>query len=82
MFKDYYYLKEELVEFCKKEGLQATGSKQMITERIAHYLDTGEKKVQELPNIKNSGTEQINLSTIIETPFICSENYRLFLKKT
>ena len=26
-FKEYYFLKEELKDFCKKEGLKVSGSK-------------------------------------------------------
>ena len=34
-FKQFYYLKEELVCFCRDNGLQTTGSKAELTERIA-----------------------------------------------
>ncbi|MFR6330222.1 MAG: SAP domain-containing protein [Eisenbergiella sp.] len=40
-FRSYYYLKEELVSFCRENGLPASGGKEEITERIACYLDTG-----------------------------------------
>lgn len=40
-FRQYYYLKEELVCFCRDNGLQTTGSKAELTERIATYLSTG-----------------------------------------
>ena len=39
-FRSYYYLKEELVSFCRENGLPASGGKEEITERIACYLDT------------------------------------------
>ena len=39
-FRNYYYLKEELVEFCRKEGLKIGGGKLELTERIATYLET------------------------------------------
>lgn len=42
-FREFYYLKEELVNFCRENNLQTTGAKIEITNRIAHYLDTGEK---------------------------------------
>ena len=41
-FRDFYYLKEELVDFCRKNGLPVSGGKLEITERIARFLDTGE----------------------------------------
>lgn len=40
-FLNYYYLKEELVEFCRKNGLPVSGAKTEITKRIAYFLDTG-----------------------------------------
>ena len=40
-FKEYYFLKEELKDFCKKEGLKTRGSKIQLEERIIYYLDTG-----------------------------------------
>ena len=42
-FREYYYLKEELIDFCRKNNLQTTGGKIELTERIAHFLETGEK---------------------------------------
>ena len=41
-FRDYYYLKEELIDFCRKNNLQTTGSKIELTDRISKYLDTVE----------------------------------------
>ena len=40
-FSDYYWLKKELVDFCTRQGLKTSGSKLEITERIAHFLQTG-----------------------------------------
>lgn len=41
-FRDYYYLKEELVSFCRENGLPVSGGKIELTERIAVFLETGE----------------------------------------
>lgn len=81
-FKSYYYLKEELVVFLRQEGLQTTGGKMELTNRIAHYLETGEK-LSSKTNIKTTkdvGT--ITTDTIIESDFVCSEKHRLFFKQT
>ena len=43
-FLEYYYLKEELVCFCRENGLPTSGGKAELTERIAYYLDTGKIK--------------------------------------
>ena len=41
-FKDYYWLKEELQNFCRENGMSASGSKLEISERIETFLMTGE----------------------------------------
>ena len=40
-FKEFYYLKEELVNFCRENNLPTSGGKIELTERIAYFLDTG-----------------------------------------
>lgn len=37
-FREFYYLKEELVDFCRRYGLPTSGGKLEITEKIAHFL--------------------------------------------
>ena len=39
-FRDFYYLKEELVNFCRKNGIPVSGGKIEIADRIAYFLDT------------------------------------------
>lgn len=79
-FREFYYLKEELVDFCRRYGLPTSGGKLEITERIAHFLDTGEvvaaKKVQKKSQIIGN----ITTDTEIEPNFVCSENHRAFLR--
>ena len=58
-FKEYYFLKEELKEFCRNEGLKISGSKNQLEERIIYYLDTGkslddEKPIQDKSNFQKS----------------------------
>ena len=36
-FKNYYFLKDELKEFCSNEGLKTSGNKQDLEKRIIHY---------------------------------------------
>lgn len=36
-FLNFYYLKEELVDFCRENGLPVSGGKLDLTERIAHF---------------------------------------------
>ncbi len=79
-FREFYYLKEELVDFCRKYGLPTSGGKLEITERIAHSLDTDEviatKKVQKKSQIIGN----ITTDTEIEPNFVCSEKHRAFLR--
>ena len=41
-FRSYYYLKDELVAFCRENNLPVSGGKLELTERIAYFLDTGD----------------------------------------
>ena len=79
-FLQYYHLKEELVEFCRSNGLQSVGSKSDLTERIVHYLDTGEKSTKKAERKSNAGTIGITNETIIGANFSCSERNRQFFE--
>ena len=80
-FKDYYYLKEELMDFCRKNNLQTTGGKVELTERIAKFLDTGEKETKNHDSRRTKIVDEITLDTIIEENFVCSEKHRVFYKE-
>lgn len=80
-FRDFYYLKEELVTFCRKNGLPTSGGKIEITERIAYFLDTG--RILPVSEAKKSRTAVscIDENTKIEQNFVCSEKHRAFFKE-
>lgn len=80
-FKEYYYLKEELIDFCRKNNLQTTGGKLELTERIAIFLDTGERTYKTNKSRKTTINHEITLDTIIEENFVCSEKHRAFYKE-
>ena len=80
-FKEYYYLKEELIDFCRKNNLQTTGGKLELTERIAKFLDTGERTYETHNARKTAIIDEITLDTIIEENFVCSEKHRAFYKE-
>lgn len=80
-FKQYYYLKEELVCFCRDRGLQTTGSKAELTERIATYLNSGESINTVKKSEKNFAPQTITPETEIENNFVCSEKHRAFFKE-
>ena len=80
-FKNYYYLKEELVDFCRQNGLQTSGSKQELTDRIACFLETG-KRTKTNPKPKSTvNIGDITEDTLIEPNIVCSEKHRAFFKE-
>lgn len=80
-FKEYYYLKEELIDFCRKNNLQTTGGKVELTERIINFLETGKKTSKHHTRKRSIIPSVITLDTIIEENFICSEKHRAFYKE-
>ncbi len=80
-FRNYYYLKEELVDFCRKNGLPTSGGKIELTERIACFLDTG-KVIKPASKVKRAVyVGEISEDTLIESGFVCSEKHRAFFKE-
>lgn len=80
-FHDFYYLKEELVDFCRKNGLPVSGGKIEITERIAYFLDTGRIQAASQATRRPIAVSSISKDTIIEENFVCSETHRAFFKE-
>lgn len=82
-FRNFYYLKEELVDFCRKNALPVTGGKIEITERIAHFLDTGE--ILPVSKVRKNPVQAVNvdidLNAKIEPNFVCTEKHRAFFKE-
>ena len=77
-FRSFYYLKEELVNFCKSNGLPTSGGKIEITDRIAAFLETGKiKHINSTRKVKTN-IETINENSKVETNFVCSEKHRSF----
>ena len=88
-FKEYYFLKEELKEFCRNEGLKISGSKTQLEERIIYYLDTGKSLEESKNNSRtnsnisrdDTNTQEITLDSILGENFKCSEDKREFFEK-
>lgn len=79
-FRSFYYLKEELAGFCRQNGLPASGGKIELTERIAHYLETGEiLTAQKIPKTRPS-VGDLTDDTLIEPDFVCSEKHRSYFR--
>jgi hypothetical protein len=83
--KKWYWLKAELVEFCKKTGINYSGSKFEILDRIAISLDTetvvlGEKKVKPTSKFDWS-KEALTLETLITDSYTNGPNTRRFFRE-
>lgn len=79
-FRDFYYLKEELIDFCRKNSLPTSGGKIEIVDRIAYFLDTSEILSASTANKKATVISSIYEDTKIESDFVCSEKHRAFFK--
>ena len=80
-FKQYYFLKEELKDFCRSEGLKVSGSKEDLENRIIHYLATGEELKESTTRKSFSETpSEITLDTKLGENFRCSVDKREFFE--
>jgi hypothetical protein len=84
-FKDFYWLKQELVDFCKKMGISTEGGKIALTQRIVAFLETG---VVEKKPLKTAAKPQskfdwnntpLDLNTLITDNYKNTENVRQFM---
>ncbi len=82
LFLSFYYLKEELIDFCRLNRLSAQGGKIEITDRIAHFLRTGERKQHTVKRAvqRKRTLSELSLNSIIEKNIKCSEVHRTFFK--
>jgi len=66
-FSDFYWLKEELIDFCRDIGINTSASKIELSRRILKFLNTGEiikkreNKILKLPK----ATAPITKNTIL-----------------
>lgn len=85
-FQNYYWLKKELVDFCRNLGINTSGGKIDISYRIEQYLKTGEKIVhsgrEKSISKFNWNSTKLDLNTLITDNFSCTENVRSFFKQT
>lgn len=84
-FKRYYWLKEELVQFCRENGLRVSGSKIEIADRVAVFLERGDtgrnQKLTKKRSIRKKTIEgPLTLQTVIGEHHRCSQKVREFFK--
>lgn len=84
-FRSFYWLKEELVAFCRSNGMSSQGGKIEIADRIEIFLSTG--KINPRPG-KPSVTsrfdwkaESLSRKTVITDNYQNTENVRNFFKQ-
>ena len=80
-FLEYYYLKEELVDFCRSNKLPTSGNKTQLTNVIAHYLDAGKALPLPTKQTIKRAFSKIAVDTKIEPNFVCTERHRTFFKE-
>ena len=77
---DTYYLKAELVEICKKNGLPTSGYKENLLQYITDFIEN--KPINKINiNKKNSSLEEPKLEKIIDENYTNNEIHRTFFKK-
>lgn len=83
-FNDFYWSKQELIEFCKNIKIPYSAGKIEIANRIRHYLCTGE--IMEVETIRkqskfNWNTEKLSRETVITDNYTNGKNVRIFFIK-
>lgn len=85
--KKWYWLKQELVDFCKLTNLSYVGAKFDILERIATELDEGGIKKEKIPLPDKSiskfvwSKSKLKLDTVITDSYTNGPNTRKFFKE-
>ncbi len=81
-FNDFYWLKEELIHFCRTIGISSSGGKIEISNRIRTYLSTGEiiRKVsrQQTTSKFDWANEVLTKATLITDNYKNGKNVRIF----
>lgn len=81
----WYWRKDELIALARYHGLKTTSGKFVILDRIAHFLDTGEKQfpgdVTTKPKSKfDWHSDTLTRDTVITDSYKNSQNVRRFFK--
>jgi hypothetical protein len=80
-FEDFYWLKSELVKFCREVSISSGGGKIEIANRISKFLKTGE-----IPKIKTKKTKRIiqkipkSINDVIPEEYTSSQLFREYFK--
>lgn len=81
-FRRWYWLKEELVAYCRDHKIPYSAGKFELIERIAHYMETG-TILKSKKKIKKStfdwATETLTLETVIMDSYKNTQAVRKFM---
>ncbi|HRF94551.1 MAG TPA: DUF6434 domain-containing protein, partial [Aggregatilineales bacterium] len=81
----FYWLKEELVAFCREHHLSTAGSKIELTERIAYFLDNGVAPTKPISTpvkkVAITITSPLALNELIRANYRSDEEHRRFFKE-
>lgn len=86
VFRNWYWLKAELIAYCKKLGIPYSGNKAALIERIATVLETGDvrnaplSRARQIQSDVNWTTATLSLDTIITDSYKNNRNMRTFMQ--
>lgn len=74
-FRTFYYLKKELIDFCRENNLPISGGKIELTDRIAYFFDTGKVLKTSTKRKTTKDVGFITENTLIESNIVCSKKH-------
>ncbi len=83
-FASFYWLKEELITFCRANKLRTTGAKIELTQRIENFLLSGDTQAQEKkpPRVLRQTAQEVqaplSADTRIPEDYTSSQEHRAF----
>ncbi|MEM6281647.1 MAG: DUF6434 domain-containing protein [Chloroflexota bacterium] len=78
----WYWLKEELVAYCRQHSIPYSAGKFTLIDRIAHYLDTGDiprTRRKRVTSTFDWAHEPLTLETVITDSYRNNDNVRAFM---
>jgi SAP domain-containing protein/uncharacterized protein DUF6434 len=82
-FAGFYWYKEELARFCGKHGIQQTGQKLDLYNRIYHFLDTGfiSKKIAATKKqVTAKSLPELTIKSVVDHHYRCNNITRQFFQ--
>lgn len=77
-FEDHYWLKSELVEFCRTNHIPTSGSKMMLNSRIVAFLSGEPLLADAVKRIVGPMPQEFTLEMTIGKGWRCSQALRGF----